>query len=63
MLGDGTVKMTLAGGGSLHNVVVEATDNFSAWTPVFTNTIPSTSLEFVDPGATNHPVRFYRAVR
>ncbi|HHY84768.1 MAG TPA: hypothetical protein GYA07_04425 [Verrucomicrobia bacterium] len=40
--------------------VIEATTNFSIWTPIFTNTPFGNRIEFIDPEATNHPLRFYR---
>jgi formylglycine-generating enzyme required for sulfatase activity/GH25 family lysozyme M1 (1,4-beta-N-acetylmuramidase) len=45
------------------NFVVEASTDLAHWTPVSTNTIPAGgSVTITDPGACNHPHRFYRAV-
>jgi hypothetical protein len=42
------------------NYVVEATTNFSNWTPVLTNTPVGGLLQFTDLKMTNLPYRFYR---
>jgi hypothetical protein len=52
---------------SLHNpgttpTVIEASTNLIEWVPVFTNLSPAELLQFADPGSTNVPLRFYRAV-
>ena len=42
-------------------IVVEASTNLLNWQPIWTNTLPGTSTDFVDPEWENHPRRFYRA--
>jgi hypothetical protein len=42
--------------------VIEASTNLSHWSPVFTNTIFTNILEFIDSEAGNYSDRFYRAV-
>ncbi len=43
-------------------VVVEACTNLAAptWSPMLTNTLPSSSLDFIDSNSPQHPHRFYR---
>ena len=42
-------------------IVVEASTNLVNWQPIWTNTQPGASADFVDPEWTNQPTRFYRA--
>ena len=42
-------------------LVIEASANLRAWTPVFTNTKPTNVLFYTDPQAGSAPTRFYRA--
>jgi hypothetical protein len=42
-------------------IVVEASTNLSNWQPIWTNTLPGASADFVDPEWLNHSNRFYRA--
>lgn len=42
------------------NYIVEATTNFTTWTPVLTNAPVGGFLQFTDPQMTNQPYRFYR---
>jgi hypothetical protein len=42
-------------------IVVEASTNLVHWQPIWTNTLPGTSADFVDPDWLNHSNRFYRA--
>ena len=42
-------------------IVVEASTNLVNWQPIWTNSLPGTSTDFVDSQSTNHPHRFYRA--
>jgi hypothetical protein len=46
--------------GLIEQVVVESSTNLVNWQPIWTNTLPSTSSNFVDPEWVNHPHRFYR---
>jgi hypothetical protein len=59
LLTDGRFRFTLEGTNGV-TYVIEATTNFTAWTPLFTNAPISNLLEFTDSLATNHPARFYR---
>jgi mono/diheme cytochrome c family protein len=45
------------------NYVLQATTNFSNWTPLSTNPAVSNLLDLVDPGAANFPYRFYRVLQ
>ena len=42
-------------------IVVEASTNLANWQPVWTNTMPGASADFVDPEWLFHSNRFYRA--
>ena len=42
-------------------IVVEASANLVNWQPIWTNTLPGASADFVDPQWLQHPTRFYRA--
>jgi hypothetical protein len=42
-------------------IVVEASTNLLNWQPIWTNTPPDASTDFVDPDWVNKPRRFYRA--
>ena len=42
-------------------IVVEASTNLANWQPIWTNSLPGASAEFVDPEWLNHSNRFYRA--
>ena len=42
-------------------IVVEVSTNLANWQPIWTNTPPGASADFVDPEWVNHPRRFYRA--
>jgi hypothetical protein len=42
-------------------IVVEASTNLVNWQPIWTNSMPGGSAEFVDPEWLNHSNRFYRA--
>jgi uncharacterized repeat protein (TIGR03806 family) len=42
--------------------VFQATTNFMTWVSLSTNVAPANSFNFLDPGASNFPYRFYRAI-
>ena len=42
--------------------VVQATTDFVDWQDLITKSVLGTLLDFEDPGASQHPFRFYRAV-
>jgi sugar lactone lactonase YvrE len=43
-------------------VVIYASTNLMEWDPIFTNPPLTGTLQFLDPSATNTPLRFYRAI-
>lgn len=45
------------------NYVLQASTNFSTWTPISTNTAPAANFNLLDTKATNYPYRFYRVIR
>ena len=45
------------------NYVLQATTNFSDWTPVSTNSGATNLLNLLDPAAANFPYRFYRVLQ
>ena len=45
------------------NYVLQATTNFSTWTPIGTNTAGTNLFNFFDPKATNFPYRYYRVLQ
>jgi len=60
---NGQFRMVIEGGGT-DAVVIEAASNLavgSSWTPVWTNPPNAGAMEYVDPTAGEHPLRFYRA--
>jgi hypothetical protein len=44
-----------------NQTIVEASANLVNWQPIWTNTPPGASADFVDPEWLNHSNRFYRA--
>jgi hypothetical protein len=49
-------------GSAGHTYITQATANLKDWLAISTNTIPSGSTTFFDPGFVNQPSRFYRVV-
>jgi hypothetical protein len=45
------------------NYVLQATTNFSTWTPISTNAALTNQLNLLDPQATNFPYRYYRVLQ
>ena len=45
------------------NYVLQASTNFTTWTPLSTNTAATNVFNFFDPDATNFPYRFYRVLQ
>jgi hypothetical protein len=43
------------------NCVIEATTDFTTWTPVYTNSTSSTNISYLDGAAADLPFRYYRA--
>jgi hypothetical protein len=56
---NGQFGMRLFGTSGLTNVI-QATTNFSAWTPILTNS--AGLYDFTDPAFASYPRRFYRAI-
>ncbi len=42
--------------------LIEATSDFSGWSPLATSSVPAGILDFIDPTSTNFTHRFYRAL-
>jgi len=55
----GTFQFALQGLNGV-NYVIEASTNLTTWIPVLTNSPVSNLLQYVEPGTTNWPARFYR---
>jgi hypothetical protein len=60
-LTNGTFQMRVDAVLQPGTLVIEASTNLRAWTPVFTNTKPTNVLFYTDPQAGSAPTRFYRA--
>ena len=52
-------QVRLMGIGGLTNII-QATTNFTIWTPVLTNS--AGLYDFTDPNSSSYPFRFYRAL-
>ncbi|MEK7683899.1 MAG: immunoglobulin domain-containing protein [Verrucomicrobiota bacterium] len=61
-LTNGTFRLLLSGDLG-PKTVVQASSNLLNWLPIFTNLTPAAPIEVIDAGASNHPLRFYRAVQ
>jgi hypothetical protein len=61
LLGNGQFQMTVSGANS--PIVIEASTNFTSWTPIFTNPAPSDPYVFTDTAAPGLSRRFYRAYK
>jgi hypothetical protein len=57
LLPDGRFQIRVGASGGASGVL-EATTNFSTWTPLLTNSIGA--IDFVDSSASNLPAQFYR---
>ena len=58
---DSGLQLRLLGASGLEPVVIYASSDLLSWQPIFTNPPVIGTLEFIDPGISNAPVRFYRA--
>jgi hypothetical protein len=58
-LPDGTVQFFLPSTND-QRYAIQATTNFVEWLNISTNTATGDFINLLDPGATNHPYRFYR---
>jgi len=59
---NGSFRVRLIGMSQTSAVVIEASTNLLDWTPLYTNTTPTTLIKYSDPVTTNRPNRFYRAM-
>ncbi|HEY1786503.1 MAG TPA: leucine-rich repeat domain-containing protein [Verrucomicrobiae bacterium] len=59
-LSNGNFGFTITGGTN-QVVTIQASTNLVNWQPIWTNTLTSTSSNFVDPQWKSYPHRFYRA--
>ena len=55
-------RLRLVGMSQTSAVLIEASTNLVNWTPVFTNTTPTTLIKYSDRVTTNQTYRFYRAL-
>jgi hypothetical protein len=65
VLNDGNIQLTFTGGdaGVIYQIQVSTDLSSSAWSILATNVANNLGLpSFIDLGATNNPVRFYRTV-
>jgi hypothetical protein len=58
---NGQFHLSLSGLTGQGSVLIEVSTNFTQWTPIFTNPPGFGTVQFVDPTASNHPFRYYRA--
>jgi alpha-tubulin suppressor-like RCC1 family protein len=58
---DGSLHVRLLGASGRGPVIVLASPDLTAWTPIFTNAPVTGSVDFVDAGAVHRPQTFYRA--
>jgi hypothetical protein len=56
------LELTASGapGGSF---ILQGSTNLLDWTSLYTNSAPTGAASLFDAGATNHPLRFYRALQ
>ena len=59
---DGMFQVQLSGGAG-QNYIFQGSTNLSNWTSLSTNNAFYNLLDFADPGASNFPQRFYRAIQ
>jgi hypothetical protein len=55
------MQLGLDGSAGHGPIILYASTNLTFWTPIFTNPPVTGELKFLDPDATNFPLRFYRA--
>jgi hypothetical protein len=60
-LGAGGFQMRVNDLSGLGPLVIYASSNLVDWVPIFTNPATTDAVIFIDPAATNLPLRFYRA--
>jgi hypothetical protein len=58
---NGSFTLHLSGLSGHGNVVIYASTNLTAWTPIFTNPPVTGLLDYVDSPPSNRPQRYYRA--
>jgi len=56
------LQLTLNGLDGQGAVIIYASTNLLTWTPIYTNPPATGTIQFLDTTATNHAMRFYRAV-
>jgi hypothetical protein len=61
-LATGAFSVSISGNAA-SNAVLQVSTDLVNWLPIFTNLKSAAEIEFVDPGATPYPWRFYRAVK
>jgi hypothetical protein len=57
------LQLQVDGARTTNPVVIYASSNLVSWDAIFSNPPTLGSVQFVDPGATNRPSRFYRAIQ
>ena len=56
------IYLSLSGLTGQGSVLIEASTNLTQWAPIFTNPSGFGTIQYIDPTASNSPLRFYRAV-
>ncbi len=57
------LQLQVDGARTTNPVVIYASSNLVNWDAIFSNAPTLGSVQFVDPGATNRPSWFYRAIQ